>query len=218
MPETGGSDTRRARASGSLSSTRAGLRAHSITDRTSQQITTSYDKTARIWDAETGATLKILSGHVNQLLGVAFSPDGKRVVTRSEDKTARVWDAETGAQIAVLKGHGSGLRNAAFSPDGMRIVTASYDGTARIWHLFATTQVLVDHAKEVLPRCLTPQRRKEANLISLEPAVWCIEMRKWPYHTAEWRRWLAAKAVGRAIPVPAEQPLFKTNPACGGSA
>ena len=57
-------------------------------------VTASKDKTARVWDAESGKELRKLEGHTSLVNGVAFSPDGKRIVTASADKTARVWDAE----------------------------------------------------------------------------------------------------------------------------
>ena len=69
-------------------------------------VTASADKTARIWDAESGKEIAVLKGHGGIVLSAAFSGDGKRVVTASEDKTARIWDAESGKEIAVLKGHG----------------------------------------------------------------------------------------------------------------
>jgi hypothetical protein len=68
-------------------------------------VTASWDATARVWDAKTGATLATLSGHKAWVHGAAFSPDGKRIVTASWDKTARVWDAATGAALATLPGH-----------------------------------------------------------------------------------------------------------------
>jgi TPR repeat protein len=96
-------------------------------------VTASHDKTARIWDARTGAQLAVLSGHGSRVYTAAYSPDGTCIVTASQDKTARIWDAHTGAQLAVLSGHGDAVGFAAYSPDGTRIVTASNDKTARIW-------------------------------------------------------------------------------------
>ena len=70
-------------------------------------VTASEDKTARLWDAETGKPIgEPLTGHTDGVSSAAFSPDGKRIVTASADKTARLWDAETGKPIGEpLTGH-----------------------------------------------------------------------------------------------------------------
>jgi WD40 repeat protein/energy-coupling factor transporter ATP-binding protein EcfA2 len=98
-------------------------------------VTASQDKTARVWDAETGKPIGVpLRGHEDVVYSAAFSPNGKRIVTASWDDTARIWDAETGKPIGEpLNGHGKTVFSATFSPDGRRIVTASRDDTARIW-------------------------------------------------------------------------------------
>ena len=58
-------------------------------------VTASDDKTARLWDADTGKPIgEPLKGHDGMVRSAAFSPDGKRIVTASEDKTARLWDAD----------------------------------------------------------------------------------------------------------------------------
>lgn len=54
-------------------------------------ITGSADKTARLWDTETGQQLKVLSGHEDLVLSVRFSPDGRSVATTSSDQTTRIW-------------------------------------------------------------------------------------------------------------------------------
>src|SRR5712691_9280344 len=51
-------------------------------------VTASFDKTARIWDAESGKELVVLRGHAQVLKSARFSPDGQRVVTASHDLTA----------------------------------------------------------------------------------------------------------------------------------
>ena len=97
--------------------------------------TGSCDKTARVWDADSGACLATLKGHGSFVRGVAFSPDGTRVATASQDHTARVWDAATGSLLRTLEGHELSVNAVAFSPDGHRLATASRDKTALVWDL-----------------------------------------------------------------------------------
>jgi len=69
----------------------------------------------------------------SEVLSVAFSPDGTRIVSGSIDGTIRVWGARTGDTVAVLlKGHTSWVWSVAFSPDGTRIVSGSNDQTIRV--------------------------------------------------------------------------------------
>lgn len=106
-----------------------------------QVVTSSFDGTARVWDAGTGKNVSTLRGHRDRVITAAFSPDGNQVVTASEDKTARVWDAKSGKLLGEMRGHTSRLNSANFSPDGGAIITASGDGTpngdttARAWTL-----------------------------------------------------------------------------------
>jgi tetratricopeptide (TPR) repeat protein len=58
-------------------------------------VTTSWDETARVWEARTGAELLTLKGHTGFVYSASFSPDGTRIVTASFDLTARVWDARS---------------------------------------------------------------------------------------------------------------------------
>jgi WD40 repeat protein/serine/threonine protein kinase len=117
----------------------------------SRIVTASHDKTARIWEARTGAELAVLSGHAGPVSHAAYSPDGTRIATASADKTARIWDARTGAELAVLSGHAGNVISVAYSPDGSRIVTASADKTARIWdsRTGAELAVLTGHGDRI---------------------------------------------------------------------
>lgn len=76
---------------------------------------------------------QILKGHTHVVCGVAFSPDGKRIVTGSEDMTAKVWDAEKGQEILSLKGHTSPVVSVAFSPDGERAFAWDKEGKVLAW-------------------------------------------------------------------------------------
>jgi uncharacterized protein with WD repeat len=104
--------------------------------------TGSWDKTAKIWDLESGKALTTLEGHTSSVSSVVFSPDGKRLATGSDDKTAKIWDLESGKALTTLEGHTSDVKSVAFSPDGKRLATGSDDNTAKIWDLDANELLL----------------------------------------------------------------------------
>src|SRR5262249_34534957 len=71
----------------------------------SRVVTGCWDKTAKVWDARSGAEVLTLKGHTDAVGSASFSPDGSRMLTGSFDKTAKLWDARSGAEVLTLKGH-----------------------------------------------------------------------------------------------------------------
>jgi WD40 repeat protein/CHAT domain-containing protein len=71
--------------------------------------------------------------HFGEVTGVAWAPDGTRVVSVSDDATAQVWNPLTGKQLITYRGHTQRVTAVSWSPDGSRIATASYDHTVQIW-------------------------------------------------------------------------------------
>jgi tetratricopeptide (TPR) repeat protein len=60
-------------------------------------VTASWDKTARVWDAQTGQALTEPLRHESAVRSAQFSTDGLRVLTASVDQTARVWELPFGS-------------------------------------------------------------------------------------------------------------------------
>jgi WD40 repeat protein len=122
-------------------------------------VTASRDKTARLWDSRNGQQLMVLRGHQHNVVNVEFSPDGLHLLTASWDMSARLWDARNGRELAVLR-HEDYVSRAVFSPDGSQLLTASYDKQARLWSR-AQGQNLLDRARLLQPRLLTPMQREQ---------------------------------------------------------
>ena len=83
--------------------------------------------------------MRIIDGHSNAVLSVAFSLDGTQIVSGSDDETLRLWDAVSGAHLNTLNGHSNSVRSVAFSPDGTQIVSGSNDRTLRLWDAVSGT-------------------------------------------------------------------------------
>ncbi|KAL5485795.1 hypothetical protein ACEPAI_6837 [Sanghuangporus weigelae] len=87
-----------------------------------------------IWDAETG---KRVSGpRIENVISVALSPDGRRIVSASKYDTISIWDMDSGDLVLDwLKGHTDSIYSLALSPDGKRFASGSLDKTIRIWNV-----------------------------------------------------------------------------------
>ncbi|HUG47633.1 MAG TPA: adenylate/guanylate cyclase domain-containing protein [Candidatus Limnocylindria bacterium] len=95
------------------------------------------DRTAKLFDAETGELLRSFRGHRDVLHGIAFSLDGRQLATTSADGTARIWDVESegdrsGIEIALLAGQSGETGNVVFSADRTRVATL-HVGSVRVW-------------------------------------------------------------------------------------
>ena len=104
------------------------------------RVLTSRDNAAQVWDAGTGQALLTLEGHTDYVMGVVFSPDGRRLATASQDGTARVWDAASGQELLSVTSVShvrvtSVMWGVAISPDGKYLATAGGDRTVTIWDM-----------------------------------------------------------------------------------
>src|SRR5512139_1392236 len=79
-------------------------------------VTASDDRSIRLWDAQTGELLRVLTGHSGPVNRLALAPDGKILASGGGDGTIRLWSVETWDILQTLK-PGMAVRALAFSPD-----------------------------------------------------------------------------------------------------
>src|SRR3990172_4254051 len=81
----------------------------------------------------TGEELYTLPNQVRTVLGVAFSPEGERLVTGGGE-TTRIWDVATGEEVITLSDVGE--NSVALSADGKRLFAGGFqDGVVRVFVL-----------------------------------------------------------------------------------
>uniref|UniRef100_A0AAR2JAU3 Coronin n=1 Tax=Pygocentrus nattereri TaxID=42514 RepID=A0AAR2JAU3_PYGNA len=61
-------------------------------------VSSSYDMTVRLWDLDTGNEVRKLSGHQDQIFGMAWSPNGKFLATVCKDGKVRLYDPRKSAE------------------------------------------------------------------------------------------------------------------------
>jgi len=89
-------------------------------------LTASEDKTARLWDAQSGKPLGESMRHEYKINGASFSPDGRRIVTASFG-IARVWDVAVDLESplpAWVPDLAEALGGRRFSEDGVLVPTS----------------------------------------------------------------------------------------------
>ncbi|MBO0789352.1 MAG: WD40 repeat domain-containing protein [Ktedonobacteraceae bacterium] len=122
-------------------------------------VSSSEDKTIRIWDATTGHCMHIVefpNGSFNWVSAVRLSRDGRWIISGHHDGDVALWETVTGRCICsfdgdaetqsadldndiirTYTGHTGEITSLSISDDGHWIASGSQDGTVKLWDTLA---------------------------------------------------------------------------------
>ena len=73
-------------------------------------VSSSYDRTIKIWDLKTYQEIRTLEDHEDYFLRVAVSDDIKHIISGDTHDIVRLWCFHTGKLISCFVGHTNEIR------------------------------------------------------------------------------------------------------------
>ncbi len=122
------------------------------------RLSAGADKTIKLWDVKSGKDLIGFQEHKDNILGLAFSPDGKTLASTSADGTTRLTETTTGKVVFETAVQSARILTVAFSPDGKSLALANAEPELLLLDL-KTGQVirrLRGHAREIHSLAISP--------------------------------------------------------------
>jgi WD40 repeat protein len=97
-----------------------------------QRIVSGESGKIAIWNTRDGSLEREIKTSKHEVIRMAISPDGQRVLTLAYLEAPRLWDLTSGEALSEALSAPEGLWSGAFGPDGRRLVTASSAGFAQV--------------------------------------------------------------------------------------
>eukprot|EP00812_Abedinium_dasypus_P008432 NODE_2194_length_978_cov_343.458288.p1 GENE.NODE_2194_length_978_cov_343.458288~~NODE_2194_length_978_cov_343.458288.p1 ORF type:complete len:294 (+),score=92.30 NODE_2194_length_978_cov_343.458288:22-882(+) len=98
----------------------------------------SWDHMMRLWDLNTGVTVRKFRGHTKDVYSVAFSADNRQIVSGSRDRSIKLWNTLAECKFTIEESaHTDWVSKVAFSPSAKMplIVSCSWDKLVKVWNL-----------------------------------------------------------------------------------
>jgi WD40 repeat protein len=142
-----------------------------------QLISSSFDKTLKLWDVRNSKCVKTLLGHRSRIWTVAFHPNGRQIASGGDDNHTKIWDLKRGRCIKTIVGHTNAILSVKVSPDGNYLASGNEDNAIRIWDVNSgkITQTLRRHTNRVWSVNFSPDGR----LLASGSADYTIDLWDW---------------------------------------
>jgi WD40 repeat protein len=102
-----------------------------------RRFVTVRGRTAKVWDARTGALVATSPEATERLQDVALSPDGRTVVLQPLDGSLRIWDVQTERSTPLRGPVGEVFGELTFDPRGRYLISTATASGAEIWDVEA---------------------------------------------------------------------------------
>ena len=137
----------------------------SISTTSRHLLSSSADKTIRLWSLDTFSCLVIYKGHDQPVWDVQWGPFGHYFLSGSHDTTARLWSTDHIAPLRMLVGHDQDVDCVAWHPNNAYVFTGSSDKTVRMWDVSRGTPVrmLTGHTTNITALSCAPNGRTLAS-------------------------------------------------------
>jgi len=123
---------------------------HFVTDLSLSQencfvISSSWDKTLRLWDLRTGKTSRIFVGHNKEVHSVSFSPDNRQILSCGADREVKLWNTLADCKFTSdQNNHSDWVSTVRYSPIVKNapktqatfapyFASAGWDGRLKVW-------------------------------------------------------------------------------------
>ena len=92
-------------------------------------------KNIKLWSIQKNKLIRTFRGHTKNIVSLALSPDGKRIVSGGEDGNIKLWNIGSSEAIQTMKGDARDVSTVAFSPDGKYVLSGGFDKRMKLWDI-----------------------------------------------------------------------------------
>ncbi len=167
-------------------------------------VTPSADKTAKVWELQTGKLLFSLEGHTDQVLSARFTKDNQNIITAGDNRII-IWDALTGKKkyqlvhgeippinfekLAAQTIFSSSISAITISKDDKYLASGSTDSSVIVWEIKTGKKIqLLKHTSKLRSIFFTADNQ---HLISLTENYF---VSYWDFRNAKFVKQLAPEA------------------------